>query len=194
MNAWPSICTAQCPKTAPETFPHAQRTHSQSTVSVKGLEKTEWRLMCQVNSEEKYLCHWRSNKIFGVIKSLSSLFDKVEKKNPKNQKKPNKQKGRKPKMNSCLKKNHLFFYPVQAFLWKVFYIFLWNVVHYSKQFLCLPRFIMIAGYLRNYRWRQNFMCKHLYSAIMANKRKTLHTNVERTFGKAQLSSRPSSKK
>lgn len=67
-------------------------------------------------------------------------------------------------------------------------------MHCSKQILSLPRFITIAGYCRNCSWRLNFICKHLYSAIMANKRKPLHTKVEKTFGKAQFSSRPSSKK
>lgn len=67
MNAWPSIRRAKCPKTAPNTLPHAQRKGSQSTVSLQRLEKTEWRLMYQLSSEEKYLYHLQSKKRFGVI-------------------------------------------------------------------------------------------------------------------------------
>lgn len=119
------------------------------------------------------------------LESWSSLFDKEEEK--KNQKEN--QKKRKTKMNSWLKNTKILSctsFPLKS-------IFLWNVMHYSKQILSLPKF-MLAGCCRDYSWRLNFICKHLCSAVMANKRKTLHTNIKRTFGKVQLSSRPSSKK
>lgn len=118
------------------------------------------------------------------LESLSSLFDKEKKK-----KKPENQKKRKTKMNSWLKNTKILSctsFPLKS-------IFLWNVVHCSKQILSLPKF-MLDGYCRDYSWILNFICEHLYSAVMANKRKTLHTNIKRTFGKVQLSSRPSSKK
>lgn len=112
--------------------------------------------------------------------SLSSLVDKVDNKKKQNQR-------------WILKQNIRNIFSFTAFLWKVVYNFLWNVLHFSKH--TLPPnswlYLDIVG-SKTQDWILNVGI--FIQAIMVKKSKALHTSSKRTLGKVQLSSRPNSKK